>query len=209
MGKGDDGLRLVREGLTLALDNGLTTAAAELFQRLADSLEHAGRLRPGANGLPRGRRLLPDAFDRIHGAAVPRLHVGGALADGSMDEAERTSREVIGSTDATEHAHAVAEGILGIVAALRGSTGRARPHLEASLQTARRIELTAMEFISSWGLAVCDRLEGDQAGAVDRCRRLLARWERTEERHYVVPALRWGAIGIRRAGRHTGGPGMR
>ncbi len=81
-----------------------------------------------------------------------------------------------------------------MVAAMRGSTGRARPHLEASLQTARRIELTAMEFISSWGLAVCDRLEGDQAGAVDRCRRLLARWERTEERHYVVPALRWTAM---------------
>ena len=46
MGKGDDGLRLVREGLTLALDNGLTTAAAELFQRLADSLEHAGSYDP-------------------------------------------------------------------------------------------------------------------------------------------------------------------
>ncbi len=46
MGKGDDGLRLVREGLTLALDSGLTTAAAELFQRLADSLEHAGSYDP-------------------------------------------------------------------------------------------------------------------------------------------------------------------
>ena len=112
---------------------------------------------------------------------------------GRWSEAERTSREVIGSTDATQHAHAVAEGILGIVAALRGTAGRARPHLEASLQIARRIELTAMELISSWGLALCDRLEGDEAGAVDRCRRLLARWDRTEERHYVVPPLRWAA----------------
>ena len=46
MGRGDDGLRLVREGLTLALDAELTTAAAELFQRLADSLEHAGSYDP-------------------------------------------------------------------------------------------------------------------------------------------------------------------
>jgi DNA-binding CsgD family transcriptional regulator len=112
---------------------------------------------------------------------------------GQWSQAERTAREVIGSADATQHAHAVAEGILGIVAALRGSAGRARQHLEASLQIARRIELAAMELISSWGLAVCDRLDGDEAGALDRCRRLLARWERTEERHYVVPALRWAA----------------
>ena len=128
---------------------------------------------------------------------------------GRWSEAERTSREVIASADATQHAHAVAEGILGMVAAMRGSTGRARPHLEASLQTARRIELTAMELISSWGLAVCDRLDGDQAGAVDRCRRLLARWERTEERHYVVPALRWSRSRARRAERHTGRSDMR
>ena len=46
MGRGEEGLRLVREGLTLALDAGLTTAAAELFQRLADSLEHAGSYDP-------------------------------------------------------------------------------------------------------------------------------------------------------------------
>ena len=83
---------------------------------------------------------------------------------------------------------------------MRGSAGRARPHLEASLQTARRIELTAMEIISRWGFAVCDRLEGDQAGAVDRCRRLVARWERTQERHYVVPALRWTAIELAEQG---------
>jgi hypothetical protein len=32
----------VRAALTLALDRNLTAAAAEVYQRLADSLEHAG-----------------------------------------------------------------------------------------------------------------------------------------------------------------------
>ena len=194
MGKGDDGLRLVREGLTLALDNGLTTAAAELFQRLADSLEHAGSYDPAQTAYLEGAAYCRTRS--IESTAQLCLACMSVVLwqTGRWSEAERTSREVIASADATQHARAVAEGILGMVAAMRGSTGRARPHLEASLQTARRIELTAMELISSWGLAVCDRLEGDQAGAVDRCRRLLARWERTEERHYVVPALRWTAM---------------
>lgn len=193
MGKGEDGLRLVREGLTLALDGGLTTAAAELFQRLADSLEHAGSYDPARTAYLEGadycrtRSLEPTAQLCLACLSVVLWQTG------QWSEAERTSREVIASTDATQHARAVAEGILGIVAALRGSACRARPHLEASLLIARRIELAAMELISSWGLALCDRLDGDKAGAVDGCRRLLAWWKRTEERHYVVPALRWAA----------------
>ncbi len=193
MGRGDEGLGLVREGLTLALDGGLTAAAAELFQRLADSLEHAGRYDPARTAYLEGadycrtRSIEPTAQLCLACMAVVLWQTG------QWSEAEQTSREVCASIDATVHARAVAEGILGIIGALRGSPGRARAHLEASFQAAHRIELTAMELISSWGLALCDRLDGDEAGAVDRCRRLLARWERTEERHYVVPALRWAA----------------
>ncbi len=204
MGKGDDGLRLVREGLALALDGALTTAAAELFQRLADSLEHAGSYDPAQTAYLEGADYCRTRS--IESTAQLCLACMSVVLwqTGRWPEAERTSREVMASADATQHARAVADGILGIVAALRGSAGRARPHLEASLQTARRIELTAMELISNWGLALCDRLEGDQAGAVDRCRRLLARWERTEERHYAVPALRWTAMVLAEQGEATG-----
>ncbi len=193
MGRADQGLPRVRRGLNLALDGGFTSAAAELFQRLADSLEHAGSYDPARSAYLEGaaycrtRAIEPTAQLCLACMSVVLWQTG------QWSQAEQTSREVIASTDATQHAHAVAEGILGIVGALRGSAGRARPHLEASLQIARRIELAAMELISSWGLAICDRLDGDEAGAVDRCRRLLARWKRTEERHYVVPALRWAA----------------
>ena len=193
MGNTDEGLRLVRQALGLALDGGLTTAAAELFQRLADSLEHAGGYDPARAAYLEGadycraRSIEPSAQLCLACMAMVLWQTG------QWSAAERTSHEVIASGDATPHAHAVAEGILGIVAASRGSARLARPHLEASLQTARRIELAAMELISSWGLAVCDRLEHDEAGAIDQCRQLLARWERTEERHYVVPALRWAA----------------
>ena len=193
IGRADEGLPLVRQGLTLALDGGHTAAAAELFQRLADSLEHAGSYDPARTAYLEGADYCRTRS--IESTAQLCLACMSVVLwqTGDWSGAERTSREVIASTDSTQHAHAVAEGILGIVAALRGSARRARPHLEASLQIARRIELAAMELISMWGLAICDRLEADEPGAADRCRRLLARWERTEERHYVVPALRWAA----------------
>jgi tetratricopeptide (TPR) repeat protein len=42
MGRTDEGLALVRRALTLALEQNQACAAAEIYQRLADSLEHAG-----------------------------------------------------------------------------------------------------------------------------------------------------------------------
>ena len=48
MGEVDAGLELVRAGLTFALERNHTGAAAEIYQRLADSLEHCGDYRPRA-----------------------------------------------------------------------------------------------------------------------------------------------------------------
>ena len=45
MGEGAPAIELVRSGLTYALDHNLSGAAAEVYQRLADSLEHAGDYR--------------------------------------------------------------------------------------------------------------------------------------------------------------------
>ncbi len=200
MGQADQGLPLVREGLNLALAAGHTAAAAELFQRLANSLEHSGSYDPARSAYLEGAEYCRTRT--IESTAQLCLACMSVVLwqTGDWSQAERTSREVMASTDATQHARAVAEGMLGIVAALRGSAGRARPHLEASLLLARQIELVAMELISIWGLALCDRLDGDDAGTIEGCRRLLARWERTEERHYVVPALRWAGDRVRRAG---------
>jgi hypothetical protein len=42
MGEGQQGVDLVRAGLAMALERGLAGPAAEIYQRLADALEHAG-----------------------------------------------------------------------------------------------------------------------------------------------------------------------
>ena len=192
-GRADEGLLLVREGLALALDGGLATPAAELYQRLADSLEHAGRYDPARAAYLEGaaycrtQSLEPTAQLCLACMAVVLWQTG------RWRDSEQTSRAVLASPASTPHARAVAHGMLGLVSTLRGSTSRSRPHLEASLRLARHIELAAMELISTWGLAMADWADGDVASATDRCGQIIDRWTRTEERHYVVPALRWAA----------------
>jgi predicted ATPase/DNA-binding CsgD family transcriptional regulator len=193
LGQSETGLELVRLGLSRALDHGAAGAAAELYQRLADSLEHSGRYESAQSAYLEGA-LYCRARSNEPTAQLCLACMSVVLwQTGEWSDAERTCRSVIGSKDATPHARAVSEGILGIVSSGRGRPARARPHLEACLALARRIELVAMELIAIWGLALVDRLEGDEDSAVEHCRDLLRRWDRTEECHYVVPALRWAA----------------
>jgi DNA-binding CsgD family transcriptional regulator len=102
-------------------------------------------------------------------------------------------RDVLATADAAPHARAVASGMLGALHALCGDARAARPLLLEAAALARRIELAAMELLAAWGMALVDDLNDASEAAVARCRDLLERWRRTEERHYVVPALCWAA----------------
>jgi DNA-binding CsgD family transcriptional regulator len=77
---------------------------------------------------------------------------------------------------------------------MRGAARLARPHLLESNLIATRIELTAMELLSSWGLCILDDAAGAHGEAADRARQIMARLTRTQERHYSVPILQWLAI---------------
>jgi DNA-binding CsgD family transcriptional regulator len=81
--------------------------------------------------------------------------------------------------------------MLGLVHALRGTVRLARPLLLESNLTAGRIELTAMELFSSWGLCILDDAAGQHDAAADRAQRMLMRHARTQERHYSVAILQW------------------
>jgi ATP/maltotriose-dependent transcriptional regulator MalT len=110
---------------------------------------------------------------------------------GDWDRAATLCRQVIASGEANVHSRAVATGILGSILGLRGQTKRARPLLLESVTTARSIELAAAEMLALWRLALVDGADGSTESAAAHCRAVLDRWERTEDRHYVVPALRW------------------
>jgi DNA-binding CsgD family transcriptional regulator len=200
MGEGAVGMELVRTALATALDNGLTGPAAEIYQRLADSLEHAG-------DYPSARDTYDAAFGFCEANALqPTAQLCRACLTvvlrqlGDWDRAAALCRQVIASAGSTVHARTVATGTLGSILGVRGQTRRARPLLLESASLARRNELAAMELLSGWGLALIDEADGARERAVDGCRAILARWSATEERHYAVGALRWAATFFAEAG---------
>jgi DNA-binding CsgD family transcriptional regulator len=193
MGQTDEGLTLVRRALALALEQNQAGAAAEIYQRLADSLEHAGDY-AGAED------TYLTAFSYCQANAIP---AAGQLCiacltvvlrqAGEMERAMTLCREVLASEHSSAHARAVSGGVLGLIHVLRGRPRLAQPLLMESAALARRIELAAMELLAEWGLALVAQLRGAYSAAAEHCHTMLSRWERIGECHYVVPALRWAA----------------
>jgi DNA-binding CsgD family transcriptional regulator len=193
MGQTDEGLALVRRALTLALEQNQAGAAAEIYQRLADSLEHAGDY-AGAED------TYLTAFSYCQANAIPatgQLCIACLTAvlrqAGEVERAMTLCREVLASEHSSSHARAVAGGILGSVYVLRGRPRLAQPLLVESAALARRIELAAMELLAEWGLAQVAQLNGSYGAAMEHCHNILSRWEQIEECHYIVPPLRWAA----------------
>jgi DNA-binding CsgD family transcriptional regulator len=200
MGQGRDAVELVRAGLTLALDHNLTGPAAEIYQRLADSLEHAGDY-PGAEETYQAASAYCEANALEPTAQLCMACLTAVLRQsGDWDRAATVCRQVLAAPEATVHARAVATGMLGSILGVRGQTRRARPLLLESASLARHIELAAMELNAAWGHALTDQAAGTPALATERCRWILERWQRTEERHYVVPPLRWATTLLAESG---------
>lgn len=191
MGQTRDGLTLVQSGLVLALDHNQPGVVAEIYQRLADSLEHIG-------DYASAKATYLTAFDFCQANAVPataQLCVACLTVvlrqTGEWDRAMTLCREVLASPHSSTHARAVASGMLGSLYAQRGQARLAQPLLTEAAALGRQIELAALELLVAWGLALLDELGGAYGRAIERSRSILSFWQQIEDIHYVVPALRW------------------
>jgi DNA-binding NarL/FixJ family response regulator len=204
MGEGQAAVELARSGLAMALEHGLAGPAAEIYQRLADALEHTGDY-----------AAAKETYDEAFGfCAANALEPTAQLClacltavlrqTGDWDRAVALCRQVMASSQANLHARAVATGTLGTVLGLRGQGRRARPLLLESLTLARRIELAAMELLAAWALAIVDQTEGATESAAAHCWSILERWRQTEERHYAVSPLRWATTFFAESGDAAG-----
>ncbi len=192
LGQSREGIAAVRAALDQALAASQPDTAADLQQRLADSLEHAGEYRAATAVYAAAYQ-----FCETHGAdTVGQLCRACAtvvlFTRGEWDRAAAVCEDVL-ATPAVPHARGAAAGMLGLVHAMRGATRQARPHLLESHLIATRIELVPMELFSSWGLCLLESSAGSGADAADRARQMLARLARTQERHFSVQILQWMA----------------
>jgi len=193
LGRSGEGIAAVRAALDAALGQELPETAAELQQRLADSIEHSGDYRAAARAY-RAAFQYCDAHGADATGQLCRACVTAVLfTSGQWDRAAAVCEEVLGSRPLAAHVQAVATGMLGLVHALRGAHRLARPLLTEASLIATRIELTAVELLAGWGLCLLDEAADAPGEAADRAQRLLARRARTQERHYSVQVLQWAA----------------
>jgi DNA-binding CsgD family transcriptional regulator/tetratricopeptide (TPR) repeat protein len=193
MGRPGEGVESVEAALGLALASGFVMPAAEIYQRLADSIEHSGNYRSALHAYDEAY-----AFCRAHdqGSAGQLCRACATVVlfnSGRWDSAIEVSREVVDDTATAPHARAVAWGVTGLVLAMRGRNGPARSALLDSHATATRIELVAMELLATWGLALLDEASGRTERARQSYRQAVLRCTETDERHYCVPILQFAA----------------
>jgi len=204
MGRTREGLATVRASLDAALAQALAGPAAELHQRLADSLEHAGDYGAATAAYTAGYEFCQEHGEQTVGQLCRACVTGVLFVAGHWDRALEVCADATGADGAVPHARAVGTGIGGLIHAFRGSAATARRDLLAATSLATRIELTAMELLSAWGLCVLDDATGAADAAVARARRILARWQETGERHYTIAILQWSSTLFAESGDQAG-----
>jgi DNA-binding CsgD family transcriptional regulator/tetratricopeptide (TPR) repeat protein len=193
LGRAGEGVPAVRTALDGALLAELPAVAAELQQRLADSLEHSGDYQGAIAAYGAGYLYCDTHGADVVGQLCRACATAVLFSRGEWELAVTVCSEVLAEPDSAVHPAAVSACMLGLIEALRGTGAAARPALLQASAESARIELTAVRLLSAWGLAVLESQSGAVAAATDRLRQALALLARTQERHYCLPMLQWAA----------------
>ncbi len=188
-GEYEAGLATVQAALALALEHDLTAVAADLYQRLSVALYDSA-------DFPRAEQALDTALDLCQTAGESGVEVACVTCmayvlreRGEWERAAQMSRELIASDTAAW----VAEGLLGAIHCWGGRLSSARRLLTSSLAVATSVQHYNMAVDSTACLARIAAAEGAHDEAAEHCRSILVRWEDSDDHHYALAPLRWGA----------------
>jgi DNA-binding CsgD family transcriptional regulator len=188
-GRAGEGLEIVRSALARALEHELTAVAADLYQRLSLVLYDAADYREAQETLDTALALCRTTDRPALEVACVTCMVYVLRERGEWDEALRIGRELIESDTAVW----VAEGLMGMIYGLQGKLSSARRMLTSCYATASRVEHFNMSVDSTTGLARVAAAEGADEEAAEHIASLLERWKASEDHHYSIKGLRWGA----------------
>ena len=199
-----EGIAIIRAALEQALALDRPALVGEIYQRLADAIERSSDF---ASGVATNREGIAFCEERSAESGVVACLVCISwilLRCGEWDQSVISSKRLIDIPATPPVARAVALVNLGVVHVLRGELRKGEPFLVEADAIARRLEHGAVEMISRWGMALRDAITGDEAAAAERCRGILARARALEERHILMPILRWSASCLARVGDRDG-----
>jgi DNA-binding CsgD family transcriptional regulator len=185
------GREMVNTALSLALEHNLIGPASDAYSCLAAVLQQSGDYAGACDAYEAGIELC-QTEDLLPVAQFCLACLAVVLRDmGAWDQALDVCQAVLAAPEAEKMTRLIARGMLGAILGWRGQARQAHSLLVRVLPEAQRVEKASLEMNCLWSLANVEELLGQQDAAATRYRDLLQRWERTEERLYIVPALRW------------------
>ena len=190
-GQAEQGLKVGRDALSIAIEGTFTGAAVEVLHRLADTLEHCGDFL-GA------RAAYADAFELCEETGPAAFACRACVTvplyqNGAWDRAASECRVVLTSPHAPATPRAVAGAMLGTILAHRGQPARARPFLTDALELARQAGVAAVKLRALWGLALVGEGLGQPDEALNCARELLDVWEGVEDHYHILSPMRWAS----------------
>jgi DNA-binding NarL/FixJ family response regulator len=183
------GVRIVRDALAIALDHDMTVVAADLYQRLSVALYDAADFRQAEEALETALELCAATGDGGVEVACVTCLAYVLRERGEWPRAAEMCRELIASGTAVW----VAEGLLGAIHAYEGRFSSARRMLTSCRTAASQARHYNMTIDSTAALARVAAADGADDEAREHCRSLLTLWEQSDDRHYAISGLRWGA----------------
>jgi DNA-binding CsgD family transcriptional regulator len=183
------GVARVRDALAVALDEDMSVVAADLYQRLSLALYEAADLRNAEQALETALALCDATGDSGVEVACVSCLAYVLRERGEWRRAAEMCSELIASGTAVF----VAEGLLGAIHAGQGRTGSARRLLTSCRTAAVHARHYNMTVDSTTALARVAAAEGADQEAREHCRSVLELWQRSDDRHYAIAGLRWGA----------------
>ena len=199
-GEFEAGLETVRSGLALALAHDFTAVAAELYQRLGLVLYDSADYRRAEEALDAALGLCRIDGDRGTEVACVTCLIYVLRERGEWARAAEMCRELIDAGNATW----VAEGLLGTIHGFQGRFASARRMLVASLATSEPLGHFHMWIDSTAVLANVAAAEGADDEAAEHYRRLLERWDASEDHHYAISGLHFASTFMARRGDRAG-----
>ncbi len=183
------GVAAVRDALAVALDSDMTAVAADLYQRLSLALYESADFRHAEEALETALALCQATGDTGVEIACVMCLAYVLRERGEWPRAAEMCREMMASGTAA----LVAEGLLGSIHANEGRLSSARRLLSSCRTAATGARHYNMTIDSTAALARVAAAEGADDEVREHCRSLLELWEQSDDRHYAIAGLRWGA----------------
>jgi DNA-binding NarL/FixJ family response regulator len=176
----------------LALDHDLANVAAELYQRLAVAQEHGGDYAGAVETFAAGVAFCEERGEAVAGQFCRACMGVLCHQTGEWDRAVELWQGLLAG-DPPPRTRLICFAGLGLLSAQRGEVKQARALLAEAIALDRRLGHLGTEIYTRFGLVLVETSAGDHDAAAERWRALIDRWERSEDRHYILAPLQWGA----------------